>query len=139
MPAYQIKPAIFDETDQVDALISRVFGPKRMDRTINLMRQNCQPMPELGLHARDTQGTLLGLVYFYAARIGDHAPVVPVLGPLAIIPKLRGIGIGKALVQRGIDAAKANGAHAIVIVGDPDYFGVFGHKYLPFLRTLVIT
>src|SRR6266446_1296515 len=49
-----------------------------------------------------------------------------VLGPLAVDPSCRKLGIGRALVQRALAAAKARGHGAVLLLGDASYYARFG-------------
>jgi predicted N-acetyltransferase YhbS len=53
-----------------------------------------------------------------------------VLGPLAVDPPFRKLGIGKALVQRALAAAKARGHGAVLLLGDASYYTRFGFSAL---------
>ena len=48
------------------------------------------------------------------------------LGPLAVDASCRKLGIGAALMQRALAAAKARGHGAVILRGDPDYYARFG-------------
>ncbi len=52
------------------------------------------------------------------------------LGPLAVDPSCRKLGIGKALVRRALAAAKARGHGAVLLLGDAPYYGRFGFSAL---------
>lgn len=51
-----------------------------------------------------------------------------VLGPIAVHPEHQRKGIGKALVNEGLERAKEVGFGAVVVVGDPAYYATFGFK-----------
>src|SRR5216684_6098269 len=53
-----------------------------------------------------------------------------VLGPLAVDPSCRKLGIGGALVQRALAAAKARGHGAVLLLGDAPYYARFGFSAL---------
>jgi putative acetyltransferase len=63
-------------------------------------------------------------------RCWVDAPVglltVPVLSPLSVLPAHQGYGVGGALVQHALAAAEADGEWAVVLEGDPAYYGRFG-------------
>ncbi|MEV4313377.1 N-acetyltransferase [Actinocrispum sp. NPDC049592] len=48
------------------------------------------------------------------------------LGPLGVLPRLQGRGIGAALMHTVIGAADALGEPLIVLLGDPKYYARFG-------------
>ena len=52
------------------------------------------------------------------------------LGPLAVQPELRGKGIGVALMQKGIEAARKLGFETIILVGDEFYYSRAGFARL---------
>jgi predicted N-acetyltransferase YhbS len=49
-----------------------------------------------------------------------------VLGPLAVDPSCRKLGIGTALVQHALAAAEARGHGAVLLLGDAPYYTRFG-------------
>lgn len=51
-----------------------------------------------------------------------------ILGPIAVLPEHQRKGIGKALVNEGLERAKEVGFGAVIVVGDPAYYGQFGFK-----------
>ncbi len=48
------------------------------------------------------------------------------LGPLAVDPMCRELGIGTALTTRALAAAKARGHGAVILLGDAPYYARFG-------------
>ncbi len=50
------------------------------------------------------------------------------LGPIAVLPEHQRKGIGKALIEEGFERAKEVGFGAVVVIGDPVYFGQFDFK-----------
>ena len=54
-------------------------------------------------------------------RIGETPALL--LGPLTIEPPFRERGIGLALIERALDAAKRQGHRLVVLVGDEPYYG----------------
>jgi len=49
-----------------------------------------------------------------------------VLGPLAVDASCRSLGIGAALMEHALAAAKARGHGAVILRGDPVYYARFG-------------
>ena len=48
------------------------------------------------------------------------------LAPLSVVPDRQRTGIGSALVEAGIDRARATGVQIIFVLGEPAYYGRFG-------------
>lgn len=69
-------------------------------------------------------GEVVGHVLCSAATLGEGAAVG--LGPIAVAPRLQRQGIGAALMASVIASAEQRGDTAIVLLGDPDYYGHFG-------------
>jgi len=53
-----------------------------------------------------------------------------VLGPLAVDPSCRELGVGAALMNHALAAAKARGHGAVVLLGDAPYYARFGFSGL---------
>ena len=71
---------------------------------------------------------LVGTVRLWHVSAGGVPALV--LGPLAVDPSCRKLGIGRALVQRALAAAKARGHGAVLLLGDAPYYGRFGFSAL---------
>ena len=50
------------------------------------------------------------------------------LGPVAVEPALRGLGIGVTLIRRTLAKASREGHRIAVLVGDADYYRRFGFE-----------
>ncbi len=76
----------------------------------------------------DEGGAILGHIAFSPMRaVADGVPVEALgLAPVAVLPDRQSAGIGAALIEAGIDAAKAAGAELIFVLGDPAYYTRFG-------------
>ena len=56
----------------------------------------------------------------------DHHGLFAALAPLAVRPDLQRTGIGASLVKAGLYNVREFGAHGVLVLGDPDYYGRFG-------------
>lgn len=113
----------------IDALVEDAFGPARKTRTVYRFRDGIDALPELGFVAK-LDGQVVGSIRFWPTTLPDGR-MVPMLGPLAVKPELRGKGAGRALVRKGMEAAEALGYPAVIIVGDPGYYAAFGFSVEP--------
>ena len=95
------------------------FGPGRYAKSAYRLREGVAPVPDLSFVAIE-DGELRGSVRFWPIAVGGEKALL--LGPLAVQSDQRGRGIGIALMKRGIEAARATGYAAILLVGDEPYY-----------------
>ena len=79
----------------------------------------------------ESDGEVVGHIAFSAASIGGSSTGWFVLGPVAVQPARQGEGIGRALVEAGLDALRSRGAGGCVLVGDPAFYVRFGFGQYP--------
>lgn len=127
----RIQPLDLAPSGAVDALLDRVFGNDRHGRTAYAVRAGTQPIQELCFGAWNGDafvGSIQAWPVLLAADDGMDAAMVMV-GPVAIEPPLQGQGVGRALMAALGDAAELSndaGAGALMLIGDPEYYGRFG-------------
>ena len=125
---YEITPERPSDGAAIEMLLDSAFGPGREAKTGSRLRQGHAPAAGLSFVVRDGDG-LAASIRFWAIEILDTAPVPALLlGPLAVAPALRGLGLGRALVRHGLAVAERQGHGAVVLVGDADYYGAFGFE-----------
>ena len=73
---------------------------------------------------RCARGQLVGTVRLWHVSAGGRPALV--LGPLAVDPACRELGIGAALMQQALAAARARGHAAVILLGDAPYYARFG-------------
>ena len=73
----------------------------------------------------EDDGEIIGHVLF-SRMTADPAKAVAALGPLSAAPARQNQGIGSALAQSGIEACRAAGMDAVVVLGHPPYYPRFG-------------
>jgi predicted N-acetyltransferase YhbS len=98
-----------------EALLDASFGENRHDRTCQRLRDGRAPAAGLALSAVH-EGTLVGTVRLWHVSAGGRPALV--LGPLAVDPACRELGIGAALMQQALAAARARGHEAVILLGD---------------------
>jgi len=85
---------------------------------------------ELSLVA-EIDGEVVGHIAFSTASIGGASSGWFLLGPVAVLPDHQGKGIGRALVETGLDALRSRGARGCILVGDPAFYCRFGFRQYP--------
>ena len=117
-----------DDALAIDRLHERTFGPGRYARTAYRLREAVPHRLELSFTARI--GTLLvGSVRLSRICIGTTPALL--LGPLTVEPPFRSRGIGRQLIERALQEARAKAHRLIVLVGDEPYYGRLGFKRIP--------
>jgi predicted N-acetyltransferase YhbS len=110
-----------------EALLDACFGEGRDLRTCQRLRDGRAPAEGLAFSAlRD--GRLAGTLRLWHVNAGGVPALV--LGPLAVDPASRGLGVGAALVNHALTAAKARGHGAVILLGDASYYARFGFSAL---------
>jgi len=106
-----------------EALLDACFGENRHDRTCQRLRDGRAPAAGLALSAV-RERTLVGTVRLWHVSAGGRPALV--LGPLAVDPACRELGIGAALMNQALAAARARGQEAVILLGDAPYYVRFG-------------
>lgn len=74
---------------------------------------------------------VVGHIAFSSVVISDGAKDWYGLGPISVLPELQKQGIGKALVKEGLALLKGLNGKGCALVGDPQYYQMFGFKNYP--------
>jgi predicted N-acetyltransferase YhbS len=110
-----------------EALLDACFGENRRLRTCQRLRDARTHAEGLALTAV-AQGRLVGTLRLWHVSAGGVPALV--LGPLAVDPACQKLGIGAALTNRALAAARARGHGAVVLLGDAPYYARFGFSAL---------
>ncbi|MEO1702543.1 MAG: N-acetyltransferase [Pseudomonadota bacterium] len=122
-----IVPELPVHTALIDTVHTTVFGPGAHTRAaFRLREQGPHDLAASFVAMKDDE--LIGTVRM--------TPVVSVagqkgflLGPLAVLPNWQNVGLGKALVESAVLAAKDSGwANYVLLVGDAPYYASLGFK-----------
>ena len=123
-----ITPEKPQDAQAIERLLERTFGPGRFVLSAYRLREQVDPLLDLSFTAYI--GTLLvGSIRQLPICIGDTKALL--LGPLTVEPPFRDRGVGRALIERALAQAKADGHRLVVLVGDEPYYGKCGFKPIP--------
>lgn len=125
---YRIAQETEDDWWEVEALFDLAFAPGREALSSYRLRDDVDPVFELGRVARDGDGFLGGAIRFWPVWAGGAASLL--LGPIAVHPTAQGEGLGGALIREGLAAARDLGWKRVLLVGDAPYYGRFGFARL---------
>ena len=106
-----------------EALLDACFGDNRHTRTCQRLRDGRAPAEGLALSAV-RQGRVVGSVRLWHVSAGGIPALM--LGPLAVEASSRQLGVGTALMDHALAAAKARGHRAVILLGDAPYYARFG-------------
>jgi predicted N-acetyltransferase YhbS len=117
-----------EDAAAVDDLIERAFGPGRLVKAAERLREHNRPALDLSFVAW-AGGEVVGCVRQWPILIGG-APAI-LLGPFAVEDAWRSRGLGADLIRMACDAAKTAGHGLILLVGDDPYFSRLGFEAVP--------
>ena len=111
----------------MEAVLDAAFGPDRFGRTAYRVRSGTRALPQLSVAAYD-DGVLIGTLQCWPVALatadGGRVPLIMV-GPVAVLPALQRGGTGRTMMAAMIDAAEAHADAALMLIGDPEYYGRF--------------
>lgn len=124
-----VQPEAAADAEQVAALIDSAFGPGRLAKTAERVREASSAV--CGLVVREG-GRVVGSVRLWRIAVGG-APAL-FLGPIAVDAAARRGGLGAALVEAALRCAGTEGVAGVLLVGDLSYFSRFGFDVIPGAR-----
>jgi len=110
-----------------ETLLDACFGENRHLRSCQRLRDGRAPAEGLAFSAAH-EGRLVGTLRLWHVSAGNVPALV--LGPLAVDPSCRALGVGAALMRRALAAAEAAGHGAVILLGDAPYYARFGFSAL---------
>lgn len=118
-----------EDVSIIDTLHEEAFGPGRFARTAFRLREGIAHDPRLsfvGMVGEEVAGSVR------LTPIAIGAANALLLGPLAVSPRFKNKGIGRALVRAALLAAKDLGEEYALLVGDAPYYAPLGFRQVEF-------
>jgi len=113
---------------EIESINDEAFGPGRFVLAAYKIREGGPHDRGLSFVAIDGE-TVVASVRM--TRIAAGAGRALMLGPLAVRPAFKNLGIGRKLVAIALEAAARAGVPAVMLVGDEPYYGPLGFKKIP--------
>lgn len=123
----ELLPLMKLDAQSVEDLLDAAFGPDRFGRTAYRIRQGLQPVDALSFALQGDDG-LIGVIQCWpVAHHGADGAVtnLVMVGPVAVRPDIQGGGHGRALMDKMVESAQAQADGALMMIGDPEYYGRF--------------
>lgn len=115
--------------DAIEQLAADAFGPGRFAKSAFRLREGVPHEADLSFVAMEND-KIVGSVRQTRIRIGDQEALV--LGPLVVASGVMNNGIGAALMEYSMAAAKEGPHRLVILVGDESYYAKFGFKQVPY-------
>lgn len=106
----------------IENLLDDAFGTERRARTAYLLRDGTQIISHLSFAIAEI-GLVVATIQCWPVRVGD-TPLI-LVGPVAVASAEQNRGLGRQLMRTML-AAIMPGDAAMVMIGDPEYYGHFG-------------
>src|SRR6478609_2497039 len=109
----------------IEIINEEAFGPGRHTRAAARIREQGPHDRSLSFVCADDGETIASvrMTPVVAGAVPGH-----LLGPLAVRPSHKNMGIGRELVRIAVEAARRKGSEAVILVGDPPYYGPLGFE-----------
>ena len=76
-------------------------------------------------------GAVIGHIAFSSVVASDDSQPWFALGPVSVLPKYQGNGVGSQLITEGLGQVEALGALGCILTGHPPYYQRFGFELSP--------
>lgn len=113
---------------EIEIINAEAFGPGRYARAAYRIREGGPHLRALSFVAVH-EGAVVGSVRMTPIAAGAGRGLL--LGPLAVRPDYKNMGIGRKLVHIALDAAAKAGCGVVVLVGDAPYYEPLGFRKIP--------
>lgn len=113
---------------EIEHINEEAFGPGRFARAAYKIREGGPHERALSFVAVH-DGVVIASVRMTRVAAAEGQGLL--LGPLAVRPAFKNLGIGRKLVALAVDAAKKVAAPLVLLVGDEPYYGPLGFVRVP--------
>ena len=119
----KVRPETPGDKDGVFKVNAAAFGTEAEARLVDRLHNEADAVISL---VAELDGNIVGHILFSPVTLAGNAVFIQGLAPMAVRPGCQNNGVGSALVHAGLEACKAQGAGAVVVLGHPNYYPRFG-------------
>lgn len=113
---------------EIEHINEEAFGPGRFARAAYKIREG-GPHERAQSFVAMHDGKVIASVRMTKIAAGEGRGLL--LGPLAVRPAFKNLGIGRKLVRMAVEAAEQASFCAVILVGDEPYYGPLGFRRVP--------
>lgn len=121
-------PALHAEA--IEDLFDRTFGPGHFAKTAERLREYSASLPAINRVALD-DGRVVGVCRVWPLAVGAARMRALFYGPVAVDPAYRGNLLSLRITREALEAGKAAGWPAAILIGAPSLFGQAGFTTAP--------
>lgn len=132
---YHIRQEEQSDYEITEKVVEAAFASAELsDQTehhlVSRLRKSDAFIPELSLVAIDEKQVIGHILLTKIAIVQEDGPRVPslALAPVSVLPEEQEKGVGKALIEKALEEAKALGYQSVIVLGHPAYYPKFGFK-----------
>lgn len=116
--------------DAIEDLFDRTFGPGHFAKTAERLREYSASLPAINRVAVDA-GKVIGVCRVWPLVVGDARAPALFYGPVAVDPAYRGQFLSLRITEAALEAGKAAGWPAAILIGAHSLFGKVGFEVTP--------
>lgn len=137
LPGFSIRPETSGDHAAIDVVATSAFGSQALAKLVRDIRCSPQYDPRLALLAEidddhsDTGRRVIGHVMISGCTVQHDTGDITatwMLSPLAVVPDAQKRGVGAALVTESLRRAQQADVGAVLLEGDPAFYGRFGFE-----------
>ena len=116
--------------EAIEDLFDRTFGPGHFAKTAERLREFSHSLPDINRVAV-LDGQVIAVCRVWPLVVGAARDRALFYGPVAVAPSYRGGRLGLTVTGEALEAGKAAGWSAAILIGAPKYFGEIGFVVTP--------
>ncbi len=116
------------QAEAIEALFDRTFGPGHFAKTAERLREFSCSLPEISRVALH-DGQVIGVCRVWPLVVGPSRALF--YGPVAVAPEHRGHRLSLEIMAAALEAGRAAGWPAALLIGAPELFGEVGFTAAP--------